>query len=458
MSAFDDDHIIEPATNTLHTRRAFLRTSMLGAAAAWTLPVFLQKTFLALDAQAADLSTQYATGKDSTILVVLQLAGGNDGLNTVIPWADDAYHKARPIIGVKGESVLKVNDYMGLNPKLTGLKGLYDEGHLSIIQGVGYPNPNRSHFRSTEIWQTASDSNQIENYGWLGKYFDSCCNGADPTVGVAIGNELPQAFASAHPTGVSFSRPEQYRWMNGGDRSGATEALFRELNSPVDDTHIGSAGGATADTSAGGSIGMIAGSKKHDGGSTLDFLQRTALDAQLSSDKVREIAQKFQSKVPYPNSQLANSLNLVARMIAGSLPTRVYYVSQGGYDTHTNQTGTHDRLMGEMNDALTAFAKDLQAQGNFDRVMLMTFSEFGRRVSQNASNGTDHGAAAPMFVMGGKVKAGVFGKYPSLTQLNAGDLMFNVDFRSVYATILENHLRAPSKQVLGRNFPLLSLV
>lgn len=447
----DHDHIIEPHTNTLHTRRAFLRTSMLGAAAAWSLPVFLQKTFFALDAQAADLSTQFTTGKDGTILVVLQLAGGNDGLNMVVPWADDAYHAARPVIGVKGDNVLKVNDYMGLHPKLTGLKGLYDAGHLSIIQGVGYPNPNRSHFRSTEIWQTASDSDKSASYGWLGRYFDSCCKGADPTVGVTIGNELPQSFLSPNPTGVAFSRPEQYRWING--KNNGTDEMFRELNSPDD-----ASGMAAGEDNAGGSIGMISGSKKHEGGSALDFLQRTALDAQMSSEKIREIARKFQSSVPYPVSPLGNSLNLIARMIAGSLPTRVYYASQGGYDTHTNQVNTHDRLMGELNDALTAFAKDLQAQGNFDRVLVMTFSEFGRRVSQNASNGTDHGAAAPMFVIGGKAKAGVFGKYPSLTQLNQGDLMFNVDFRSVYATVLEKWLRAPAKTVLGRDFPFLPIV
>ncbi len=443
----DHDHIIEPHTRTLHTRREFLRTSMLGAAATWTLPIFLQKTFFALDAQAADSVIQTATGKDGTILVVLQMAGGNDGLNTVVPWADDAYYKARPVIGIKADSVLKVNDYMGLAPQLTGLKSLYDAGHLSIIQGVGYPNPNRSHFRSTEIWQTAADADKNEAYGWLGRYFDSCCKGADPTVGVAIGNTSPQAFNAQNPTGVSFSRPEQYRWIN-GDKSSSSQALFREMNSP---------GEGAADTDAGGSIGMIGGSKKTHG-STLDFLQRTALDAQLSSDKVLEIAKKYKASVDYPAGPLADSLNLVARMIAGGLPTRVYYVSQGGYDTHTNEAPTHDRLMAELNGALSAFAKDLQAQGNFSRVMLITFSEFGRRVTQNASNGTDHGAAAPMFVMGGGVKPGVFGKYPSLTQLYQGDLVYNVDFRNVYATVLEKWLRAPSDVVLGRKFPLMPIV
>jgi uncharacterized protein (DUF1501 family) len=447
----DNEHIIEPHTSTLHTRREFLRTSMLGAAVAFSVPVFLQKTFFTLDAMAADSAIQTATGKDSPILIVLQLAGGNDGMNTVIPYADDAYYRARPIIGIPKDKVIALNDYAGLNPGLHGLKGLYDEGHLSVLQGVGYPNPNRSHFRSTEIWQTASDADKIEPYGWLGRYFDSCCKGADPTVGVAIGNQVPQSFASADPTGVSFSRPEQYRWLN-GDKSADSEEVYRELNQPEMDP-------ATLDANDGGSVDTLAGAARMSHReSTLEFLQRTALDAQMSSDKVLEIARKFPASITYPHTALGDSLSLVGRMIAGGLATRVYYVSQGGYDTHTNQVATHARLMGELNDALVAFAQDMKLQGNFGRVMLMTFSEFGRRVTQNASNGTDHGAAAPMFIMGGGVKAGLFGQYPSLTALNAGDLAYNVDFRSVYATILDRWLRAPSREVLGRQFPLVNLV
>ncbi|MFL6595595.1 MAG: DUF1501 domain-containing protein, partial [Chthoniobacterales bacterium] len=163
---------------TLHTRRSFLRTSALGAAAAWTLPVFIEKTFLALHAQAADALTQSLTGKDGRILVVLQLAGGNDGLNTIVPFADDIYYRSRPKLGIAADKVLKLDNYAGLNGRLTGLKSLFDDGHLAVVQGVGYPNPNRSHFRSTEIWQTASDAERNENEGWLGKYFDSCCRGA----------------------------------------------------------------------------------------------------------------------------------------------------------------------------------------------------------------------------------------------------------------------------------------
>src|SRR5947208_2323927 len=176
---------------TVQTRREFLRTSVLGAAATWTLPVFLEKTFFELDAIAANAGTQIVTGKDGTILVVLQLAGGNDGLNTVVPYADDIYHRARPRLAFPAERILKIDDYVGLNPKLTALKSLYDEGHLTIIQGVGYPNPNRSHLRSTEIWQSASDANHNEPHGWLGRYFVNCCSGTDPTIGVAISEEMP---------------------------------------------------------------------------------------------------------------------------------------------------------------------------------------------------------------------------------------------------------------------------
>ncbi|MFL6528905.1 MAG: DUF1501 domain-containing protein [Chthoniobacterales bacterium] len=435
---------------TLHTRRSFLRTSALGAAAAWTLPVFIEKTFLALHAQAADALTQSLTGKDGRILVVLQLAGGNDGLNTVVPFADDIYYRSRPKLGIAADKVLKLDNYAGLNGRLTGLKSLFDEGHLAVVQGVGYPNPNRSHFRSTEIWQTASDAERNENEGWLGKYFDSCCRGADPTVGVAIGEQMPQAFAATNPTGVTFAKPEQFRWLPSDKQAmSAEEAFFRQLNGMDEES--------SSLPNDGGSIGTLPGRAKAEQ-STLDFLQRTALDAQLSSDKILAIARKYKSTVAYPQGQLAASLSLIARMIAGGLPTRVYYASQGGYDTHAGQINAHDRLMGELNDALAAFVADLKQQGNFGRVLLMTFSEFGRRVTENANNGTDHGAAAPMFLLGGGVKPGLYGKYPSLADLDHGDLKFNTDFRSVYGTVLDQWLGAPSQTVLGRRFPAMSMI
>jgi len=431
--------------STLHTRRQFLRTGVLGGAVAWTLPVFLEKTFLALDASAADSLLQSASGKDGPILVVLQLAGGNDGLNTVIPYADDAYYAARPKIGIPLAKALRLDDRLALNSSLSGLRGLYDSGDLAIMQGVGYPNPNRSHFRSTDIWQTASDSERFEREGWIGRYFDSCCEGADPTIGVSVGRQSPMAFTAKTATGITFSRPEQFRFIseNASDPA-ATEEMFR-----------GMMGGT--EENAGGSVESLPGQSGRDG-DTLDYLRRTSLDAQVSSDKILAITRKSRSTVSYPGSQLASGLNLVARLIAGGMPTRVYYVSQGGYDTHSGQVGSHERLLGDLDTSIAAFVADLKAQGNFERVMLMTFSEFGRRVGENNSGGTDHGAAAPLFVLGGGVKPGLYGQQPSLTQLNKGDLIYNVDFRSVYATVLEKWLKAPSEIVLKRKFPTMDFV
>ena len=436
---------------TLHTRREFIRRTVLTSALSWTVPTFLSNTFAALQAEAADRATQITTGKDSTILVVLQMAGGNDGINTVVPHGSDDYYKARPRIGIKADQVLKLNDQVGLNPGLTGFKDLYDRGNLSVIQGVGYPNPNRSHFRSTEIWQTASDSEKFEKYGWIGRYFDNACAGSDPTVGVTVGRQMPQAFTAKNPKGVSVDNPQNYRFINSenGADGEMMEQSYRELNEQ------------SGEANSGGSIAAISGSaqsQKH--GSVMDFLERTALDAQVSSDEIRAISARTDNKAIYPGSQLGNSLKLVAKLIGGGLPTRIFYVSQGGYDTHTNQVGAHQRLLQDLGDSVKAFVDDMKAQGNMQRVLVMTFSEFGRRVSDNANSGTDHGAAAPMFVVGDRVKAGLLGQYPSLApgDLFQGDIKYNVDFRSVYAAVLENWLKTRSEPILGRKFPPLPLV
>ncbi len=439
----------------LRTRRDFLRTTVLGGALSWTVPAFLANTFSALHAQAADSATQVATGRDGSILVVLQMAGGNDGINTVVPYSNDYYRNARPRLAISATDVLKLNDSIGLHPSLVGFKSLYDGGNLSIVQGVGYPNPNRSHFRSTEIWQTASDSNRFDKYGWIGRYFDNACPGCDPTVGVSIGNQMPQAFASKTPTGVSLQNPQSYRFIDDGRAGDNSAESYRKLNSPDADPSMDSHmnGDAGADANSGGTIGQISGAAPHTG-SALDFLERTAMDAQVSSDKILAVSSKIQNKAAYPQSQLGNSLSLVARLIGGGLPTRIYYVSQGGYDTHTNQINTQQRLLKELGDSVKAFTDDMKAQGNMGRVLVMTFSEFGRRVTENANAGTDHGAAAPMFVIGDKVRAGLLGRYPSLApqDLFEGDISYNVDFRSVYAGILEGWLKTPSAPILGRKF------
>jgi uncharacterized protein (DUF1501 family) len=438
---------------TLQTRREFLRRTVLTSALSWTVPTFLANTFSALQAEAMDRSTQITTGKDSTILVVLQMAGGNDGINTVVPHGSDYYYKARPRIGIKAPQVIKLNDQVGLNPGLTGFKELYDQGNLGIVQGVGYPNPNRSHFRSTEIWQTASDSDRFEKYGWIGRYFDNACAGCDPTVGVTVGRQMPQAFGAKTPKGVAVDNPQNYRFINSenGQDGQMMEHSYRELNEQE---------GAA---NSGGSIASINGPSQLQSAhpaSVMDFLERTALDAQVSSDEIRAISARTENKAVYPGSQLGNSLKLVAKLIGGGLPTRIFYVSQGGYDTHTNQVGTHQRLLKDLGDSVKSFVDDMKAQGNMQRVLLMTFSEFGRRVSDNANSGTDHGAAAPMFVVGERMKAGLLGEYPSLApaDLFEGDIKYKVDFRSVYASVLENWLHTRSEPILGRKFQPLQLV
>ncbi len=429
----------------LRTRREFLRTSFLGAAMSWSVPIFLDQTFGQLHASAADSNVQFATGKDSPILVVVQMAGGNDGLNTVIPYANDLYHSNRPRLAISADATHKLNDYVGLHPSLEGMASLYDDGTLGVIQGVGYPNPNRSHFRSTEIWQTAVDSEKFARHGWIGRYFDNYCQGDGALAGVAIKKESPQAFAAKSGAGINFSRPHEFRWQGDGDAEDeGIDEYFHELNSPEE--------------ASGSSIESIAGNVADSGEDTLAFLERTALDARMSSEQVIQVANKNKTSTKFPASKLSRDLELVARLIAGSLPTRIYYVSQGGYDTHVNQQGTHERLLTELDGAISAFCGEMKKQGNLKRVTVMTFSEFGRRLEENNGAGTDHGAAAPMFIAGGHVVAGLHGSYPKLDDLHNGDLKHTVDFRSVYASVLESAMGVDSAKVLGRKFAALPII
>jgi uncharacterized protein (DUF1501 family) len=436
----------------MKTRREFLRSTMLGASAAWTVPMFVERTFGQLHNASRDLAIQGVTGKDDTILVVLQLAGGNDGLNTLVPYADDVYQKARPRIGKKEKEIIKLSDYVGLNSSMPYLGSLFKEGNLGIVQGVGYPNPDRSHFVSTSIWETCDTSNRSAT-GWLGRYFDNACPGADPTVGISFNKTQPESFGAVKNPGVCLNTPELYRWIHGGGEQAKAEQFFAELNQPDHDDDDAPVNGASIAMPAGGKPGGISGEDN------LAFLERVALDARVSSKKILEIAAKHKTTVRYDGSPLARNLNLVSRMIAGGMPTRVYYVSHGGFDTHNQQVNSHDRLLTQLDDALKSFFADLKQQGNDKRVVLMTFSEFGRRVSENASAGTDHGKASCLFVAGPGVKGGLLGKHPSLTDLDAGDIQHTVDFRSVYGSLLTDWLRAPElKPILGANYPKMPLI
>ncbi|HVT90677.1 MAG TPA: DUF1501 domain-containing protein [Tepidisphaeraceae bacterium] len=427
----------------LSTRRVFLHRGMSLLAVSATIPTFLDNTMMALGADTSRV--QQPTGKDGKILVVVQLSGGNDGLNTIIPFADDVYYRSRSNIAHDAKTVIKLDDYVGLHPNLKPLRDLMDKNMLSVVQGVGYPNPNRSHFRSMDIWQSGNPESEVVTTGWVGRYFDNACPGCDPQVGLAVGDQLPLAMKGEKVTPLSFDKPENFRY-NGPDAS-----KYQSLNTAD--------GTAPATQPAAGIRKPGAKPQIITPGSQLEFLTRTAMDAQISSDDILRMTRNHAPATAYPPNEFGEGLRTVAAMIKGGLPTRVYYVTLGGFDTHAGERNRHDQLMQQFAQGVGAFWQDMQDQKNHQRVLMMTFSEFGRRVASNASGGTDHGAAAPMFLMGPACKQPIVGKHPSLTDLDGGgDLKFAIDFRSIYATVLQNWLETPSKPILGNQFPTLPVI
>ena len=430
------------------SRREFLRKGILFLAAGYSAPFFLTRTAHAINQTFANAATASLPGvPDGRVLVVIQLGGGNDGLNTVVPHGVDDYYRARKQLAIPRDKVLKLNTTVGFHPNLTKLQELYDTGRVAVLQGVGYPNPDRSHFRAMEIWHTGDPVNEKVTYGWLGRYLDNACPGCDPRQnqlnpmgGINIGGSMPPALQSARGTSIAFDNPDTFRWIpfTTDERDAKqTAATFEKLNR------------------------IVAQNLRNPQVARLDFLSRVAMNADLSSDRLRAILAKSKgNQVSYPASSLGRQLQLVGRLIAGGMTTRVYYVSIGGFDTHANQAGTHERLLTEFAEASHAFQRDLDKQGNASRVVTLTFSEFGRRVAENASGGTDHGTAAPIFICGANVKGGLYGDHPSLAQadLDRGDLKFQTDFRSVYATALENWLGAKSAPILGADYPKLKFV
>lgn len=463
--------------NTLHTRRSFLKKTALGTSLSSTLPGFLCQTIDRLHAEAsANSDSAMRTGRDHPILVVLQWAGGNDGLNTVVPIQDDHYRRARPKLAIPKKSALTVSDSFGLHPALGDMQRLFDAGQLAVIHGVGYPNPNRSHFRSTEIWETATDSHRFETTGWIGRYFDAACSGADPSVGLAIGRQRPQSFQARNGQGLVVANPGNLRAPAASAHSGM-DAEREEPSGGMQGMDIGESGesGETDETgsgsdllgetvldmNSGASIGEMSRHGTADGDlEPLAFLERMELQARVGAAQIQQALKQGRNEAGYPNSALANQLRSVARLIAGGLGCRIYHVNQGGYDTHTQQAGTHERLLREFSQAVFAFQQDLRSLGVADQVLLMTFSEFGRRVQENASGGTDHGAAAPLLLIGNRIHAGFHGTPPDLRpkKLVNGDPLFTTDFRSIYATLLQDWLGTGSNEILKGSFPTLRLV
>ncbi|HYW54031.1 MAG TPA: DUF1501 domain-containing protein [Dongiaceae bacterium] len=387
---------------------------------------------LAQVAAASPLLPSFANGVDpDNVLVVIQMGGGNDGLNTVVPWSDDAYHRVRPAIRVTDTQVLKLDDRIGFNPALKGLHELYKQGRVALVQGVGYPNPNRSHFEATQIWETASPD-RPQQYGWLGRYLDRRFSGnAKPSSlfeAVSLGDTLPAALVASHVEVPAIGALNAFAYNTGRDLASKQSA------------------GVLYD-------GAKAGQSPY-----LSLIAQTARDAYHGGDVLRKQTAEFTNKATYAPNGFAQQLALAAKLIGSTAGSKIVFVSIGSFDTHAGQRAQQDRLLGYLGDGLLSFYQDLAAHDLDKKVLTMTFSEFGRRVSQNASNGTDHGTAMPLFVIGGGVKGGIYGEHPSLTDLDHGDLKFSTDFRAVYATVIEKWLGRNPTDVITGTYPPLAFV
>lgn len=376
------------------------------------------------------LNFQAVNGK---VIVILQLSGGNDGLNTIIPIEDSLYYNARPTLRIPKNDALRLNNLTGMHPSLQPLMELYENGKVAVVQNVGYANPNRSHFRSTDIWLSASDSNVVIEDGWVGRYLarvfpDHNEFNLDHPMAIQIGSTQSALLECTcqGSMGISFESPNQfYQLINGSSAD----------NDPPPNT--------------------IAGEQ-------LKYIKEIAARSIRYAEIIKEKADSIQNLVTYPNNSLGRQLSIVSQLIAGGLETPVYLTSIGGFDTHANQAGSHANLLSNVAQCIAAFQQDLEQLRVADRVVLMTFSEFGRTFKQNGSGGTDHGTAAPVFVIGKNVKGGVVGDNPNLSDLDSsGDIKFQYDFRQIYASLLTDQLGMPVNrmpEVLSRGFETLPLI
>jgi uncharacterized protein (DUF1501 family) len=421
----------------MSTRRDFLKTTLGTSsllAVGGVVPEFLANTAMAADK---------ADKKKDTVLVVVELTGGNDGLNTVAPYGDDLYQKARPTLAFKKKDVQKLDDYHGLHPRMSDLKRLYDEKRLAVIQGVGYPNPDRSHFESMDIWQLA-DPKRAHGSGWLARTIPAMHVSDAGVPGMYIGDErLPVAMQGADGGVISLADRATFRLQLSGNAD-TRRTLIQDLNGGKD---------------AGADLAAFVRKRQIQTYTSLEKIEEALREAGSSGrGRTNEFVNgRFVSKDPDDLNTLSGKLGLIGRMIQKGLGTRLYYVQLGGFDTHANQSEMHARLLGELSSAVGQLITSLQGEHS-ERVVVMTYSEFGRRVKENGSRGTDHGSGSCMFVAGTPVKGALVGKHPSLSDLTDGDIKYHTDFRRVYATLLDDWLGVDSKVVLGDTFEKLALI
>jgi uncharacterized protein (DUF1501 family) len=398
------------------SRRKFIQLSSL-ASASMMVPKFLK----AFERPGFPVTN----GK---ILVVLQLSGGNDGLNTIIPYRNDLYYKARPQISIKRDDALFLTDDTGLNPSFTGIKNLFDEGNVSILNSVGYSEPNRSHFRSMDIWQTASQASELIATGWLGRYLDGavCTDCNKSTLAIELDDSLSLSMKGENLKGLALRDINQFY------RASKDSYLSKVLANEHDQKHQAKLAG---------------------------YLYKTLRETVSSAEYVYEHNKAWIGTQTYPDTQLGKRMKTIASLILTQSETKVYYVSHGSFDTHVGQRNQQDKLFKQMDEAMMAFVAELKANNRFNDVLVMTFSEFGRRVGENASNGTDHGTASNMFFIGGGLKApGIYNEMSDLNDLDQGDLKYQIDFKQVYATVLNRWLDTDPQKILGRKYDQLKFI
>ena len=418
-------------TKLLKSRRDFLKDLTM-ISATLTAPTFLVRSLRGAQG--------FMTGS-GRILVVIELAGGCDGLNTIVPYTNDYYYQARPTLAIDPQSVLPINDELGFHPSLTGFKELYDSGNMTIVQGVGYPNPNRSHFRSRDIWHTA-EAEEIGTNGWLAKYFDSI-QGSGSLQGINIGGRVPKAMISESGSSPSIRSIDTYQ-------------LKTDRRYPEDEANKN----ATFQSILSEPPTLFPPFQ--------DYVTQTVLDATFSSAEILEGQDNYNSTIEYPRTAFASNLKTIAQIIAADIGVTVFYATISGFDTHASQvvptapnTGTHADLLETVSSAVKAFWDDMREMNIEYDVLIMSFSEFGRRLSENASDGTDHGTANQMFLFGETIQPGLYGEQPSLAPLDRdpiGDMLHDVDFRSVYSTVLGNWLKVDPAPLIGEPWPVLPLL
>jgi uncharacterized protein (DUF1501 family) len=393
-------------------RKEFIQLSALGSTAL-LIPGFLKSAAL------SSLVTE--SGANGKKLIVIQMSGGNDGLNTIIPYQNDIYYKLRPSLALKKNDMLVLNDELAMNCAMGGLRKLYDQGSVSILNNVGYPNPDLSHFRSMDIWHSASDSDRYVSTGWLGRYLDHQCDGcAKPYGAIEIDDTLSLAMKGYQVKGLALHDTGLFYRLAKGQHQEQASASHND---------------------------------------NLNYLYKTLAETEESADYLYSKSKIYKSPTTYPNDGFAKNLKTIAELIISGASTSVFYASLSGFDTHVGQLGQQEKNLTRVSDGIEALMADLQQAGRLDDVLILVFSEFGRRAKQNASNGTDHGKANNVFIISSQLKkSGIYNSSPDLEHLDEGDVAHTIDFRSIYATILNKWLKANDSSILGRSFEQLAFL